>query len=159
MNTMRNPTLLILAGILAFASCQNQSATDTEKDQLSPTIVNIDATASGEDKDSGLPVFSFEESTFDFGTITSGEEVTHTFKFKNTGDADLLISQANASCGCTSPEYPKEPIKPGDEGEIKVTFRSEGIAGQVAKTVSVLANTSPTTKVLTLSGEVIKKNQ
>mgnify|MGYP000290549410 CR=1 FL=1 len=141
-----------------FTACKHDTD-NGEQEKVSPDIVNNPATASGEVKSVGQPKFEFTESNFDFGTINSGEEVTHEFKFKNVGDADLIISQAKGSCGCTQPTYPQNPIHAGEEGVIAVTFRSAGIAGQVAKEITVLANTTPTTKVLTISGEVIKVNE
>lgn len=152
---MNKQTIFLgVALALSITSCKD-GAKKNELEHVSPDIVNIDATASGEKVTSGAPKFAFEETNFDFGTINSGTEVVHVYKFKNTGDADLIISQAKGSCGCTQPEYPQNPVHPGEEGEIKVTFRSHGIAGQVVKDITLLANTSPTTKILTISGEVL----
>lgn len=146
--------------ISAFVVACNSGKTKEEAvEQISPDAVNISATANGENQAEKRPVFEFKETNFDFGTINSGAEVTHDYVFKNTGDADLIISQAKASCGCTQPKYPQNPVPPGEEGVISVTFRSEGIAGQVVKDITILANTLPTTKVLTISGEVIKVNK
>ena len=73
---------------------------------------------------------TFEKLTHDFGTIKEVDgPVSCTFKFKNTGTGMLVIYQAIASCGCTSPTFPKEPIKPGDSGEIKVTYNGAGKSG------------------------------
>jgi hypothetical protein len=156
MRTLFNYILIISS--LLIASCGNK--TDEQKDgevRVSPDIVNNPETANGEVTDkTGVPKFDFEEITFDLGTVQSGESVTHEFKFKNSGDRDLIISQAKGSCGCTQPEYPKDPIAPGDEGVIKVTFNSTGISGQITKNVTLIANTTPNTKVLTITGEVIK---
>ena len=150
----KNYLFFVFAVSILITSCgENNSKKNQE--QVDPTIVNIDATASGEEVKSKVAKFSFEESNFDFGTINSGDEVVHVFKFKNGGDADLIISQVKGSCGCTQPEYTQNPVHPGDEGEIKVTFRSKGIAGQVVKDITILANTVPTTKILTISGEVL----
>ena len=82
--------------------------------------------------------------------------MSYEFKFKNTGNADLIISQATGSCGCTVPEYSKDPVKPGEEGVIKVKYNSAGHGGTVSKTITLLANTIPNTKVLTISAEVLK---
>ena len=126
-------------------------------DHLSPDIINNPASASGEKKDNAKPAFNFPETSFDFGTIKSGDVVTHEFEFSNSGNADLVISEAKGSCGCTEPEYPKSPLKPDEKSKIKVTFNSNGMAGQLSKTVTLLANTIPNTKVLTISAEVLKK--
>ena len=149
--------IVILTSVF-IVSCGNNSQEQKDGEvRVSPDIVNNPETASGEITDkTGVPKFDFEEITFDLGTVQSGESVTHEFKFKNSGDKDLIISQAKGSCGCTQPEYPKDPIAPGDEGVIKVTFNSTGISGQITKNVTLIANTTPNTKVLTITGEVIK---
>ena len=139
------------------AACKNDKQAGQE-DHISPEIVNNPATANGEPARTGSPKFEFTENNFDFGTINSGDDVVHDFKFKNIGDADLIISQVKGSCGCTQPEYPKDPIPAGEEGIIKVTYHSAGMAGQIVKDITILANTTPTTKVLTISGEVLKIN-
>ena len=97
----------------------------------------------------------FPENEYDFGTINEGEKVTHDFSFVNTGDANLIISNAKPSCGCTVPEWPKEPIAPGDTGQIKVVFNSKGKAGKNNKTIRVLANTDPAETILSFNVEVL----
>jgi hypothetical protein len=82
----------------------------------------------------------FAETKHSFGTITEGDKVTHAFKFKNTGSNPLVISKAVASCGCTVPSYPKEPVPPGGEGEIVVEFNSSGREGHQQKNVLVYSN-------------------
>lgn len=82
----------------------------------------------------------FDETKHDFGTITEGEKVKHAFHFKNTGTNPLLISRAVASCGCTIPSYPKEPIPPGGEGDIVVEFNSKNRPGQQRKNVMIYSN-------------------
>nr|HNH67158.1 DUF1573 domain-containing protein [Bacteroidia bacterium] len=78
--------------------------------------------------------------------ITEGEIVSYNFKFKNSGKAPLIITQASASCGCTVPEYSKDPIAPGQEGFIKVTFNSEGKHGMTSKTITYLPTPFQTQK-------------
>ncbi|MDX2000908.1 MAG: DUF1573 domain-containing protein [Chitinophagales bacterium] len=98
----------------------------------------------------------FKEKEYDFGKIKEGDQVEHTFVFTNTGDHNLIISNAQGSCGCTVPYYPKEPIAPGKSGEIKVQFNSKGKTGKQSKTVTLTANTDPVTTVLTINSEVEK---
>jgi hypothetical protein len=144
--------------VLLIAGCGNKSdKAPSGETLLSPEIVNNPATASGETAEAKLPVFEFTEATHDFGSLSSGDQVTHTFEFTNTGNADLVITQVKPSCGCTSPSWSKEPVKPGEKGKIEVGFNSTGMAGQVTKTITILANTQPTTKVLTISAEVLSK--
>ncbi len=98
---------------------------------------------------------SFNENAFDFGTLEEGDKVEHVFKFTNTSDNPLTISNARGSCGCTVPEWPRDPIAPGEEGEIKVKFDSKGKKGKQNKTVTITANTEPANTMLTISSDVI----
>lgn len=94
------------------------------------------------------------ESEYEFGTIKQGDKVEHVFKFKNTGTNPLVIRSAKGSCGCTVPEYSKEPLAPGKTGEMKVIFNSAGKMGQQSKPVTIMANTTPETTRVTLKGMV-----
>ena len=105
------------------------------------------------------PVIKFKESSFNFKTAKEGEEVSHDFEFTNEGKTDLLISNAVASCGCTVPEWPKEPIPPGAGGKIKTTFNTTGKSGQQHKAVTITANTKPEQTEIYIEGEVIKENK
>lgn len=106
--------------------------------------------------DNNLPKLTFENTDFNFGIIIEGEVVRHTYKFKNTGKSDLIISDVHPSCGCTtSKEFTKEPIKPDGEGEITVEFDSQNRAGDVKKSISVTTNAKPNRSVLYILGEVI----
>ena len=97
---------------------------------------------------------SFEEETYDFGTITEGKTIEHTFKFTNTGKAPLIISNARSTCGCTVPKWSKKPIPPGEEGEIRVRFDSKGKKNAQNKPVTITANTYPNTSRVFLKGVV-----
>jgi hypothetical protein len=97
------------------------------------------------------------DSVHDFGNIVEGENVEFSYRFKNVGNYPLVVSNVSASCGCTVPEKPEEPIKPGETGFIKVKFNSEGRPGSAHKTVTVLSNASPTFPELLLKGEVTAK--
>ena len=98
----------------------------------------------------------FDNDAFDFGKIKQGDKVTHEYKFVNEGKSPLIITDSYATCGCTKPEWPKSPIKPGDSGIIKVTFSSVGKSGLQDKQITVVANTVPTTTVVHLVGEVLE---
>ena len=101
----------------------------------------------------------YENNEFDFGNVDEGEIVKHIYKFKNTGDVPLVISNCKGSCGCTVPTWPKEPVPPGGDGEIKVEFNSKGKPGPQRKQVTVTANTTPTETFLVIKGEVRGKEQ
>ncbi len=115
--------------------------------------------ASVEEVPSGpLPEFEFEEEQHDFGTIKEGDIVEHTFSFKNIGEAPLIISKATASCGCTVPKWPQEPIPVGGAGEIIVKFNSRNKPGVQNKTVTITANTDPKIKRLRIKSTVTPKS-
>jgi len=113
-------------------------------------------TASCKKKEEGFAKMTFEESSFNFGEIKQGQKVSHIFKFKNDGTADLVITDAKGSCGCTVPEYPKTPVKVGAEGEIKVNFNSANKHGDQHKSVTITANTEKKKEMLKIEGNVIE---
>ncbi len=104
--------------------------------------------------DTGRPVITFTEYRHDFGKLTEGEVVSHTFHFTNTGTADLLITSVSASCGCTVPKYSKKPVKPGESGDIEVEFNTLGKSGHQQKSIAVRGNTSPPVTMLVITADV-----
>lgn len=98
------------------------------------------------------------ETDFRFDTITDGDKVEHMFEMMNTGDKNLVISRAFGSCGCTVPEFPKEPVKPGEKAAIRVTFNSEGKLFEQKKQVTIVCNTAKRNEAVYLSGFVKEKN-
>lgn len=96
----------------------------------------------------------FNELVHKFGTIKTGDKVKHQFKFKNTGNAPLVIKSVDVSCGCTFPSYPFLPIEPGKDGVIDVTFDSEHKVGRQKPTITVVTNARPRTIKLNLEGFV-----
>lgn len=108
--------------------------------------------------DGKYPVMTFAKVEHDFGIINSGDKVTYTFDFKNTGEADLLITAAKGTCGCTVPEFPKDPIKPGASGKIKVMFNSSGKSGQQMKSVNISTNTANVTETIKIKANITKKD-
>ncbi len=96
----------------------------------------------------------FDKTSHDFGTIKQGDNVECVFKVTNTGNEPLVIENAHGSCGCTVPDYPKEPIAPGETKDIKVKFNSAGKKDKQSKTVTITANTDPIQSVLTVNSFV-----
>ncbi len=149
-----NVFMLGLAGLVMFG-CSNQElekriaklegkvAELEGKGNVSPTVKPVDNPEPEVKPEGPLPEFKFEEESFDFGDINEGDVVDHVFKFTNVGQAPLIISSASASCGCTVPKWPKEPIPVGGTGEIKVQFNSKNKPGVQNKTVTITANTYP----------------
>lgn len=142
--------------IMSVSACKSNRESGIPENAINPDAMNNPATASGSSDKTKIPVFQFEEETHDFGTITEGEKVQYAFRFKNVGTGDLVIRSANGSCGCTVPEWPHEPVPPGGSGVINITFNSEGKNGMQHKTVTLISNTVPNTKVLNITGEVQK---
>lgn len=138
---------------MTFTACDN-AASKISNDKETSSSVDV-SSVDGE----GSPQFSFAEETHDFGEIEEGTVAKHDFTFKNTGDAPLIITNAQGSCGCTVPEWPREPIAPGEEGTIHVEFNSAGRAGNQQKEVKLQANTNPNTFVLKITAQVKAKEQ
>jgi hypothetical protein len=141
--------LIAILGIFVLNSCdirksENQpkpEQKETKKSLLAPTTVQL------------------IDSVFDFGTIKEGDVVSFSYRFKNTGDKPLEVTDVMASCGCTVPEKPQEPIKPGEIGFIKVKFNSDRKPGQAHKTVTVVSNANPEFPTLLLKGTVEGKSE
>ena len=144
-------TLLVALAAFTFASCQQNASKSTDSGIKMSDVADTSAQSipAGD-----MAVISFDNPNYSFGTISQGEKVSYSYKFKNTGKSPLIITNAEASCGCTVPEVPKEPIKPGDEGEIKVVFNSEGKMGVIDKQITVTSNGVPNVTALHLTGEI-----
>jgi hypothetical protein len=104
--------------------------------------------------DPNAPVMTFVQDTINYGTIEHNADGYREFKFTNTGKEPLIISNAHGSCGCTVPSWPKDPIAPGKDAVIKVTYDTHRI-GTFVKTVTLQSNANPEQKVLTIKGKVL----
>jgi hypothetical protein len=159
---------IALAGVV-LSACNNSGSEETKTENaatentaansnmLQTDVINNPETASQAQQvdPATLAAITFEKYEHNFGKVKEGEKVSHVFKFTNTGANDLIISDARGSCGCTVPQWPKEPIKPGATGEIKVEYDSKGKSGVQKKTVSITANTNPNITTLNITTEVI----
>ncbi|WP_340063968.1 DUF1573 domain-containing protein [Ascidiimonas aurantiaca] len=143
--------ILGLAVSMVFVSCKDNNAASKIKSE------NMEVAAQRDEAAKKLPVMTFDKSEHDFGTIAQGTAVETKFVFTNTGDAPLIITNAQSSCGCTVPNYPKDtPIAPGESGELLVKFNGSG-ANQVTKNVTVTANTEKGSEVLVIKAFVTPK--
>ncbi|MGV6828575.1 MAG: DUF1573 domain-containing protein [Flavobacteriales bacterium] len=125
---------LAIFSALAITSCKENAAEKVSNEKVTE--------AADRDANAGkVAAIEFTEKEFDFGKIKRGTKVEHVFKFKNTGEVPLIIASAKSSCGCTIPTPPKDPIAPGEEGELLVKYNGSG-KNQVTKTVTVVANTA-----------------
>ena len=140
-----------LEGKVAELEAKNGTARTAPSTPASPVVNQPEVKPDGP-----LPSFEFTGEEHDFGTINEGDIVDHVFTFANNGDAPLIISSATASCGCTVPLWPKEPIPVGGTGEIKVQFNSRKKPGIQNKTVTITANTYPKISRLKIKANVIK---
>lgn len=120
------------------------------------TLVMVVGLASAQDAKKA-PKATFSKTTHDFGKIKEDDKTaTTTFKFKNDGNAPLIIQRAQASCGCTTPDYTKEPILPGKEGTITVTYSTVGRIGVFDKNVTIFSNVPDQVYILKIKGEVLR---
>lgn len=145
--------------VLGLSSCDNASSKidSGSSSEGDATEASSDVSVDAVDNAQGTPAFAFDEEAYDFGQIPEGEVAKHDFKFTNSGDAPLIISSASGSCGCTVPQWPREPIAPGETGIIHVEFNSNGRAGSQTKQVTLSANTVPNSKILQITAQVEPK--
>ena len=146
---MRRIVLSLGLMALLVVSCKENASSKINTD-------NVAQAAERDEAAKKLPVMAFEKSEHDFGTIEQGTAQETIFKFTNTGDAPLIITNAKSSCGCTVPNPPKDPIAPGETGELLVKFNGSG-QNQVTKTITVTANTEKGSELLRIKAFVNPK--
>lgn len=134
--------------LLVMMSC------DESQNKVSTDLVSNPASADNPNRSDKQPAITFEKTEHDFGKLLKGEVVTYSFKFKNTGDAPLLITGVEKACGCTSSKYDSKPIKPGEEGKIIITFDSSSKKGYQNIRIIVKANTNPSVNILRIKALV-----
>jgi hypothetical protein len=160
---MKNAILLIALLHFALVSCQpdGKQASHVEQigagGQISSIIRNpISANDAGDPSETAQ--IEFDEVEFNFGEVDEGAIIRHVFTFTNTGKAPLLIRSARSTCGCTVPDWPKNPIEPGGKGEISVQFNTQDKTERQEKPVTIIANTIPAETKVRLRGYVHPKN-
>jgi hypothetical protein len=127
------------------ASVDHDHGHEAEAEEATPAVVNPNAAK-----------IAFKEETYNFGEIPEGPQVTHEFKFTNTGKEPLILSNVRASCGCTTPSWPKEPVLPGKDAAILVTYNTQGRPGNFSKVITITSNSDQPSRVIDIKGEVIK---
>ena len=133
--------IIAILSLLACSGCNGRSGKGTAGMQSIP--------------DTGKAVISFTQKEHDFGKVTEGEKVGCIFTFRNTGTANLFITSAITSCGCTVPEYDTKPIPPDEYGKLEVIFDTSGREGFQTKTITVRSNAANTVVLLQIKAEVI----
>lgn len=152
---------IMFFAVMALVACNNDApapATDTpEETTTAPATETVTPEASTENV-VATTTLSVDRMDHDFGDIPeAGGNVETTFTVTNSGSNPLLISEAKGSCGCTVPDYPRDPIQPGESREIAVSFDPKGKQGPQNKTVTIMANTEPATTVISLKSNIIKE--
>lgn len=142
--------VLSLIAVVALVSCKENATSKIDS-------ANVEVAAQRDQAAKSLPVMSFDKLEHDFGAIDNGVAQQTIFTFTNTGKAPLIITDAKSTCGCTIPEFPKNtPIAPGASGELLVKFNGSG-QNQVAKQITVTANTEKGQEVLRIKAFVNPK--
>lgn len=133
---MKNTVLTVgILALLSFGSCEKDNAsklfTDAEKQEQAEKVVDPASAAQ----------LKFDSDSYDFGDLPSGAKVDHYVRFTNTGKGPLIISKAVGSCGCTVPEWPKDPIAPGQTDSLKISYDAGQRSGKQSNTVTLTTNT------------------
>jgi hypothetical protein len=151
---MKKTTLLYTFFLFAvvFTSCNTSNASS----KVNKTNLENAKSRDIEIK-KGSASISFDTNEYDFGTVNEGDVVEKTFKITNSGNTDLIITNAQPSCGCTVPVWPKEPIKPGASADLFVKFNTAGKPNRQLKTITLTTNTEAGRQVLKLKGSVTPK--
>jgi hypothetical protein len=150
---MKPITLLLL--LIIFNACGEKVQQPTTTNGTIPiSAINNPRTAEGEADLSSLGTLTFEDTLHVFAPAKEGDVLSYSFKYTNTGKQPVLINEARTSCGCTVPEYKKDPIAVGETGEIAVKFNSEGKQGFQHKKVSILSNGNPAEINLIIEAEI-----
>ena len=142
---------IVVLSLMSLTACNNKASDKVDESKK-------EIAEKRDSKTQAYAVMEFEEKEHDFGTVEEGEVVEHTFEFTNAGDAPLIVSNASASCGCTVPTWTKEPIAPGDKGEMLVKFDTRGKPNQQMKAVRITANTQSGRETLRIKAFVNPKN-
>ncbi|MCD9585353.1 DUF1573 domain-containing protein [Tenacibaculum maritimum] len=146
--------VVTLALSSVMISCGNNNATSKVKKE---NVLN--AEKRDNDISKGAPAIKFDRTVHDFGTVNEGEIVETSFTITNSGNSNLVITNAQATCGCTVPVWPKEAIAPGKTGEIKVKFNTSGKPNKQSKSVTLHTNTAQGREVVKITGMVTPKNK
>lgn len=151
----RTILLLAVAAMISFTSCKEESATTKIADAPAKTeLASADVSTSSSSDATTFPEIVFDNEMHDFGNVKAGDVVSHEFTFTNTGDAPLKVMQARPSCGCTVPDWSKDPIAPGEKGSVTVEFNSTGTKGVQNKSVRLTTNTKKGNEVIRFKATV-----
>ena len=151
---MKNSIIILFLSVVCVACNDNAASKIDVTNQVKPTRVSLDQV----DTPTNAKM-DFESTEWDFGEIDQGDAVDYAFKFVNSGTDPLIITNAKGSCGCTVPEWPREPVAPGGTGVINVKYNSKGKKGKQNKRVTLTTNMVPSQQVLIVKGQVNIKEE
>lgn len=151
MKKMIFPVAALLSITFLF-SCKQESALAKVK-----TENVVQAKARDIKISEGVPMMEFDQRSYEFGTVDEGDVIEGTFKITNSGKSDLVILSAKASCGCTVPTWPKDPIKPGETADLTFKFNTRGKPNKQNKSITIKSNAEKPTEVLRIKGFVTPK--
>ena len=147
---MQRTWMIWVTGLVVLAGCKEHST------GVTTDLINIAPSASNNSSSQVLPKIQFTDTIFDFGIIIEGEQVRHSFSFESAGNAPLIITRVEPSCGCTAvKDCSSRPYNVGESGTITIEFDSNKRPGRQQKTISVITNASPSVQTLQLQGNVI----
>lgn len=146
---MKKRFYVFVSCFLLLVSCGQKGESDADVD-----LIRNPQSAQGYDNTVKMPELTFDQDMHDFGRLSAGENISYSFHFRNTGTADLVISNCSATCGCTVADFPRHRIAPGEEGYVTVTFKSAGKAGQQFQEVTVVSNAQPSRTKLKIVAQV-----
>jgi len=155
--------LLVILSVTAFTVQAQDAAKEAAKEVKQEVKQEVKELKEGtnlyEDEDGNMietakPIFQFAKETHDFGELDEGPKYDYEFSFKNIGLEPLVITGVKASCGCTTPEWPKQPILPGEDAAIKVIYNTKGRLNNFNKAITITSNSITPTKRLYIKGKV-----
>lgn len=160
---MKKIFILAIAASFLLIACQAKKTNEKRIEEISPgggvaDIIRNPVTAEGPIDTVNVAKMTFASVEYNFGEVSEGKVVEHTFEFTNSGKVPLLISDARSTCGCTVPEWSETPIAPGEKGKIKVRFNTTGKVNEQHKQVTITANTYPSETFVSLLGFVRPKS-
>lgn len=157
---MKKYVLAVIGATMLLTACKKNEPADqlvvNERHEAPSPVVNQDDLVK-EAQSKPLTNLVLSQSHFDFGKIKKGDKVEHTYDVKNTGTNPLIISAVKPGCGCTAPEFTKEPILPGQSGKITLSFDSSSFDGLVNKQAEVYANVDKAPITITFSADIQPK--
>lgn len=150
MKYLKSLSIFLLA--ITMIACGEKNAESSSQE-----TVNSEVSTTG--PNAPIAKFQFEEKEFDFGEITEGDKVTHIFKYKNVGEVPLTITNVRTTCGCTAPDWVREPLAPGETADLTVTFNSAHKKGTQVKRITISANVEDGMDIVTIRTKVNPKEE